>query len=420
MEIKKHAKIKASINNSYQNYSVLMPIYINDKPEFFKQALLSILEQTIKSNDIIIIQDGPISDELHAVVEEYNDKYPEINWIIQEENKGLPIVLNVGIEAAKNELIARMDSDDISVIYRCEKQIAEFNKNPELAICGTQIKEFMETPDNIMSERIVPLTHKAILKYSKLRSPFNHPSVMYKKSVIQALGGYDPEMVFNEDYDLFARILHSGYEALNINEPLLLFRFNHDTYKRRKSFRQCKHSISLHQTFLKRKYCNLFEFLIIFFARSFLFLTPSAVTKTFYRFLRIDGKRRLVLEQLLIAEVVTYAYATYFLMYRKTDYHLYILAVIVVTFSILFFYAKLYKKLKTINLLVLLALIISIILCIFVAVSYIVILLILAFIFINTKNKRVIVYSLITYLLFCIIVHGIYNLFIFLGFKGKK
>ena len=121
-------------------YSVLMTVYKNDDPEFFKLSLLSMLNQTIPSNDIVVVKDGPVTDELQSVLDELSSEYPDrINQVQLENNIGLGLALNEGLKVCKNELIARMDSDDFSLPMRCEEQLKMFEEDPSLDIVGCPV-----------------------------------------------------------------------------------------------------------------------------------------------------------------------------------------------------------------------------------------------------------------------------------------
>ena len=162
----------------------------------------------------------------------------------------------------RNELVARMDTDDISLSERCEIQVNEFIKNKDLSILGTMINEFYDYPTNIVSSRIVPCKHDEILKFSKRRSPFNHPTVMYKKTHVLACGGYR-DIHRKEDIDLFVRMLNSGYISANIEKSLLLYRSNKDNLKRRKSWSNCKSYILVVYDFWKNDYSSMIDLLFV-------------------------------------------------------------------------------------------------------------------------------------------------------------
>lgn len=163
-------------------YSVLMSVYAKEKPEYFDEAIQSILNQTVMTNDFVIVCDGPLTEELNAVLCKHLSKYPEIIKPVRlSENIGTGAALNVGVAHCRNELIAKMDSDDISVPTRCERQLKEFAKDKELTVLGGNIIEFTDNTNNPISRRLVPCDNNGIRRYARRRQPFNNMTVIYKK-----------------------------------------------------------------------------------------------------------------------------------------------------------------------------------------------------------------------------------------------
>ena len=170
------------------NYSVLMTVYDKDNPLYFKTALKSMINQTKIPDEIVIVKDGPVNSNIQSVINDIkNESSILIKEIQLEKNKGLGLALNEGIKHCRNELIARMDSDDISLPTRCEKQVIEFEKDSELDIIGCPVIEFIDEINNKVGERKVPLDNNSIYRYCKKRDPFNHPTVMYKKANLRQL-----------------------------------------------------------------------------------------------------------------------------------------------------------------------------------------------------------------------------------------
>lgn len=222
------------------NYSVLMSVYKNEKADFLRSAINSIFEQTVLTNDFVIVCDGPLSEELDAVISEAQDAHKDVLHIIRlEKNMGLGRALNIGIKECKNELVARMDSDDISRPDRCEKQISVFNENAEISVCSGTVEEFAFFTDNIEAKRVLPENNGDIVEFSRKRNPFNHPCVMYKKSAVEAAGSYQ-DFYLLEDYYLWIRMLQKGYKGYNLQEPLLWMRAGSDMYKRRAGWKYAK------------------------------------------------------------------------------------------------------------------------------------------------------------------------------------
>lgn len=224
----------------YKGYSVLMSVYHKEKPEYLKQAIASIQAQTLPTDDFVLVCDGPLNDALDAVIAKKQQEMGKIlNVVRLAKNGGLGNALNEGIKHCKNELVARMDSDDIAYQDRCEKQIAVFYKHPEVSICSGIVEEFTCTPDVVDAKRVPPEVHEEIVEFAKKRNPFNHPCVMYKKSAVEAVGSYQ-DFYLLEDYYLWLRMLMAGYQGYNIQEPLLHMRAGSDMYLRRAGWKYAK------------------------------------------------------------------------------------------------------------------------------------------------------------------------------------
>lgn len=213
-------------------FSVLLSVYYKEKPEFFDQALNSIYNQTVKADEWVIVKDGEISEELQKVIDKYKQIGVNIREIQLPENRGLGLALAAGVPECSNELIARMDTDDIAVPNRFELQLAEFENDSSLDICGGQIMEFEEDPDKPIAERRVPLTHNEIVDYQELRCAFNHMTVMFKKSKVLEAGNYQDCPLMEDDW-LWVRMILAGAKCANLNEYLCQVRTNRDMIARR-------------------------------------------------------------------------------------------------------------------------------------------------------------------------------------------
>lgn len=224
----------------YKGYSVLMSVYHKEKPEYLKQAIASIQAQTLPTDDFVLVCDGPLNDALDAVIAKKQQEMGKtLNVVRLAKNGGLGNALNEGIKHCKNELVARMDSDDIAYQDHCEKQIAVFYKHPEVSICSGIVEEFTSTPDVVDAKRVPPEAHEEIVEFAKKRNPFNHPCVMYKKSAVEAVGSYQ-DFYLLEDYYLWLRMLMAGYQGYNIQESLLHMRAGSDMYLRRAGWKYAK------------------------------------------------------------------------------------------------------------------------------------------------------------------------------------
>lgn len=265
-----------------QKYSVLMSLYKKEKPEYLRLALDSMLNQTVVPDEIVLVEDGPLTEELYAVL----DEYPSLHRVKNETNLGLGLALNVGLKECRNELVARMDTDDCSKPDRCEKQLERFAEKPYLSIVGSHIDEFVGDISNVISKRIVPTSSEDIYEYAKKRSAFNHPAVMYSKTAVLDNDGY-ADLKRNQDVDLFGRMQFRGYKAENIDESLLWFRSSDELAKRRKSWQNTWSYIATIRKFWKMGYASLADYVMVGIAQTAMYLMPIRVQNYIYKnFLR--------------------------------------------------------------------------------------------------------------------------------------
>lgn len=215
-----------------QQFSVLLSVYAKENPRFFRQALESLFGQTIKSDDVVLVEDGSLPDELEAVVKEYERRYPELHVVRFEKNRGLGYALNDGLKHCRHELVARADTDDVCKPWRFERQLDLFAHHPDVDLCSSWIDEFVTDVEHVTSIRKLPESPEENYRYGKRRCPVNHPAVMYKKSAVEAVGGYQTKY-FPEDYFLWVKMLLNGSKFYNIQESLVWFRYDPETYKRR-------------------------------------------------------------------------------------------------------------------------------------------------------------------------------------------
>lgn len=221
------------VTNEYDSYSVLMSVYVKEKPVYLRASIESMMNQTVPTNDFVLVCDGQLNLELDAVIDEMQQKYGDVLHIVRfEKNGGLGHALQVGVKECRNDLIARMDSDDISRPYRCERELQILMKHPEISIVGAVIEEFSTTPDVIDAKRVVPETSEEIVEFSKNRNPFNHPSVMYRKKDVLKAGNYS-DVRFMQDYYLWIDMLIAGMNGYNIQEPLVWMRADNNLFRRR-------------------------------------------------------------------------------------------------------------------------------------------------------------------------------------------
>lgn len=270
------------------SFSVLISLYIKENPVFLEQCLSSIWDQqNIKPNEIILVQDGPITEELSNVISQWSNKLNSIIKIITlKKNVGLGKALNEGLKHCTNEWVFRMDTDDICKPDRFSKQVEYIIKNPDIVIFSGQILEFNETPSDSSVVKEVPTDHDDIVKYAQKRCPFNHMTVAYKKSVIESLGGYKHHL-FMEDYNLWLRVISANYRVGNHPDILLYARVGNGMHARRKGFQYIKSEKQLLKLKKDLKLQNPLYANILFLVRSTFRLLPSSFLGKIYNiFLR--------------------------------------------------------------------------------------------------------------------------------------
>jgi len=273
-------------------FSVIMSVYAKDKPEYFETAMLSVIDQTLKPNEIVVVKDGPIDWDVNSIVNKLCQKYKSKCKILSlEKNSGPGAARQYAAEHTANELIAIMDSDDISVPTRFEDQVNEFNQHPELDAIGGLIAEF--TGDNpVLSEikRVVPEMHKEIFEMGKYRNPMNNATVMFKKNSLLKVGGYK-SIRGTEDHELFVRMMMGGQQFYNIQKILVKVRVGTDMYKRRGGVNFIKSDLSLLNTMYKTRYIKISQYIVNLVLRFILRAMPNTLRGIIYRkIFRVTGE----------------------------------------------------------------------------------------------------------------------------------
>ncbi len=236
------------MNAGTEGYSVLMSVYAKEDPSYLTSSIRSILDQTVPTDDFVIVCDGPLTEGLESVLRDSEDS---IRLIRLPENRGLGKALDAGLKECRHELVARMDSDDIAYPDRMEKQLKAFSEDPDLALMSGTITEFKDTVSAVTGKREVPLTNADIRAFSRKRNPMNHPAVMFKKSAVMAAGGYSEDYPLFEDYYLWVRMLQNGAIAANTSDPLVYMRVDDKTYLRRGGRKYASDMLRFHK-YLRR------------------------------------------------------------------------------------------------------------------------------------------------------------------------
>ncbi|VVH61765.1 Putative glycosyltransferase [uncultured Gammaproteobacteria bacterium] len=267
-------------------FSVLMSIYHKENPQDFDRAMRSVWdEQTIKPNEIVLVEDGVLTDELYQSIGGWKDKLGDIFKIISlEKNAGLGNALNVGLDQCSFDLIARMDTDDISLPNRFEVQLEIF-KNNNIDICGAWVGEFESDETQIASYRKVPEQHNEIIKFAKSRSPVNHPAVMYKRKSVSSVGNYDTQRL-TEDYNLWVKLILNGAKFYNTQGSLVSMRVGNGQVGRRGGLKNAILEVAVQKEFYKMGFLNsyeLFRNVVIGFT---IRLLPKTLLKAVFKIIR--------------------------------------------------------------------------------------------------------------------------------------
>lgn len=242
-----------------EKYSVLMPVYIRENAEYFRQAVDSMFNQTVQPDEFVLVCDGPLTEELEQVIAWNEHAHPDVFRVIRlPENRGLGVALQIGLEQCKNDLVARMDSDDISLPDRLEKQL-KVMEDKTISVVGGQIAEFEDTPENIVGYRVVPQSSEEIYRFAKYRCPVNHMTVLMRRTDVLAVGGYQ-HFPSHEDYFLWIRLIEAGYRFVNVPEICCHVRVNRFFYQRRGGWDYFVKAYRLQQTLLQKRLINRLEF----------------------------------------------------------------------------------------------------------------------------------------------------------------
>ena len=265
------------------NYSVILPVYSGDDAEWFKMSVQSVLDQTLPSDDLIIVVNGPVSVDLDDLVRSLEADQPAITVITLATNVGTGGARNQGIKAAKHDLIAVQDADDISLPSRMALLVAALAADPDLAMVGGQLGEFAgDDPAEVTSYRRVPTSAAEVRDFAHRRMPVNGPTLMFRKAPVLAVGGYG-EGSRSEDYLLIARLLASGAAISNIPDVVLHYRAGPEAIARRRTWKHFRGFVTTRVQVKRLGVGTWLDVLIPCAAQLVLTLMPQPVTAWFYR-----------------------------------------------------------------------------------------------------------------------------------------
>lgn len=269
----------------HNQVAVIMSVYRNDVPSYFKDAVESILNQTMPV-DLLICCDGPLTEELVALVDCYSKKYNVI-VINNTENKGLAYSLNQLIELALKRghtYIARMDSDDISHLNRIQEQFNFLENNRSIDVLGSACSEFGASFCLPLKE--LPSHHKDLVIFSVHRCPFIHPTVMFRANVFKRGSRYPVDTAYTEDLALWYELILQGFTFANLSQVLLDYRLNESTLNRRTGFKKACSEFSVRFSYMMNSGSFSFKSLFFILLRTFLAIAPVGLKKLSYKYVR--------------------------------------------------------------------------------------------------------------------------------------
>lgn len=260
-----------------------MPVYVKEKPKYLLLALNSILiKQTVKPTELVIVEDGPLTPELNNLLDQYVKEFPQIVKLFKlEENMGMGYAMNFGLNKCSNEWVFRMDSDDVAVPVRFERQL-EIIRSGKYDVIGAATKEFNELIGDINQYRIMPESHTEIIKFMKFRNPINHMTVAFKKSKAIEAGGYWDKRYF-EDYSLWYAMFKIGAKFYNIQEVLVNARIGNNMFDRRSGYKYFIYEAELVEIFFKDKFLNYYQYKSILLIKLMVRLLPTRILSLIYQ-----------------------------------------------------------------------------------------------------------------------------------------
>jgi len=270
-------------------FSVLLPVYHRDDPGHLRRAVRSVTtDQTMAPSELLVVQDGPVGDELEVALTDV-ERAPglRVRRVTLPENVGLARALEVGLSECAHDIVARMDADDISLPRRFELQVPHVVDGMDLV--GSAIQEFEDDETRAGVVRVPPLDAASIQRAARIRSPFNHPSVVYRRQAVAAAGGYE-DLPLLEDYWLFARMLDEGARSMNVPEPLLLYRVGEGAYARRGGRAVLRSEIELQRRLRQIRFTSRSQALRNVAVRGAYRLVPEPARRRLYRALLLGGR----------------------------------------------------------------------------------------------------------------------------------
>ncbi len=265
-----------------EEFSLLMSVWGGDDPEFLEAAFRSVVhDQTRPPDDVVVVQDGPVPAALEATITGLIHESPVPTTLLAlDANVGLGLALDQGMAACAHDIVARMDADDIALPHRFETQVPLVEGGVDLV--GSALLEFGSGPEDIVGRRVPPIEPDEIVRYSRFHQPFNHPTVVYRRSAVQAAGGYR-HLAMMEDYLLFAKMIGQGATVANVAEPLVLYRIGAGAYARRGGVDVLKSEVALQRRLYEMGFTSRPQLVRNIMVRGGYRLVPEPLRRVAYR-----------------------------------------------------------------------------------------------------------------------------------------
>ena len=272
-------------------FTVLISVYKNDDSVHFDKALRSVtIDQTLRPDEVVLVVDGPVTDDINKVIDQWQSQISIPFIVIRSvDNIGLSNALNLGIKHCKFDYIARMDSDDISLPYRFEKQLLFLNANSEVSLLGGWYKQYDKDMEYCLTERKVPVSFDEIKLFAMTRTPFNHVTAVFKKQSLVDIGGYPEIMGYMEDWLVALCLINKGFKIKNIPEYLVHVRGGTDFLDRRGGIAYARLEIKNLSKMHRLKLIGTRHFLLNLIIRISVRITPLFLRAYVYKMIRKVG-----------------------------------------------------------------------------------------------------------------------------------
>ncbi len=263
-------------------FSLLLTVYGGDRADHVREAFESAVgAQTRRPEQIVLVQDGPVAPELAACLADLTATSPvEVTFLPLERNGGLGLALDAGLAASRYDVVARMDADDIAMPHRFATQLPVIESGADLV--GAGMLEFGTDRNDIVGRRVPVSGAEAIARYARLHDPFNHPTVVYRRTAVLAAGGYG-NLPLMEDYWLFARMIANGARVVNLTEPLMYYRVGDGAYERRGGLALLRAELRLQRELRRSGFTTRAQYLRNVGVRGGYRLAPAWVRRPLYR-----------------------------------------------------------------------------------------------------------------------------------------